>query len=53
MNDGEVVFSSRIFPDEGDRALRLFSMNGYADMVGGNMWRLKATVEHEGENWSS
>ena len=53
VNDGEVVFSSRIFPDEGDRALRLFSMNGYADMVGGNMWRLKATVEHEGENWSS
>ena len=46
VNDGEVVFSSRIFPDEGDRALRLFAINGTADMVGGNMWKLEATVEH-------
>ncbi|KPI87438.1 beta-fructosidase-like protein invertase-like protein sucrose hydrolase-like protein [Leptomonas seymouri] len=49
VNDGEEVFSSRIFPDEGDRALRLFSLNGTADMVGGSMWKLKATILHECE----
>jgi beta-fructofuranosidase len=53
VNDGEEVFSSRVFPGEGDRTLRLFSMNGSADMVGGNMWKLRATIEHEGENWTA
>ncbi|KAG5504411.1 hypothetical protein JKF63_04863 [Porcisia hertigi] len=46
VNDGEATFSSRIFPDEGDRALRVFSVNGTADMTGGSMWKLKATVSH-------
>ncbi|KAG5478487.1 hypothetical protein LSCM4_04720 [Leishmania orientalis] len=46
VNNGEATFSSRVFPDEGDRALRVFSVNGTADMVGGTMWKLKATVEH-------
>jgi beta-fructofuranosidase len=46
VNDGEATFSSRIFPDEGDRALRLFAINGTSDVVGGNMWKLNATVEH-------
>ncbi|KPA83952.1 beta-fructosidase-like proteininvertase-like proteinsucrose hydrolase-like protein [Leptomonas pyrrhocoris] len=49
VNNGEEVFSSRIFPSEGDRTLRLFSMNGSTDMVSGNMWKLKATIEHERE----
>ncbi|CAC9489661.1 beta-fructosidase-like protein [Leishmania infantum JPCM5] len=46
VNNGEATFSSRVFPDEGDRALRVFSVNGTADMVGGTMWKLKATVRH-------
>ncbi|KAG5478696.1 hypothetical protein LSCM1_06100 [Leishmania martiniquensis] len=46
VNSGEATFSSRVFPDEGDRALRVFSVNGTADMVGGTMWKLRATVEH-------
>ncbi|KAG5501261.1 hypothetical protein JIQ42_06262 [Leishmania sp. Namibia] len=46
VNNGEATFSSRVFPEEGDRALRVFSVNGTADMVGGTMWKLKATVEH-------
>ncbi|KAK7194310.1 sucrose hydrolase-like protein [Novymonas esmeraldas] len=46
VNDGEATFSTRVFPDDGDRALRVFSINGTADMVGGNMWKLKATVKH-------
>ncbi|AYU78988.1 sucrose hydrolase-like protein [Leishmania donovani] len=46
VNNGEATFSSRVFPDEGDRALRVFSVNGTADMVGGTMWKLKVTVRH-------
>ncbi|CAM36605.1 beta-fructosidase-like protein [Leishmania braziliensis MHOM/BR/75/M2904] len=46
VNNGEVTFSSRVFPEEGDRALRVFSVNGVADMAGGTMWKLETTVKH-------
>ncbi|CAJ1039334.1 putative Glycosyl hydrolase family 32 N-terminal domain/Glycosyl hydrolase family 32 C terminal, partial [Leishmania shawi] len=46
VNNGEATFSSRVFPEEGDRALRVFSVNGVADMAGGTMWKLETTVKH-------
>ncbi|CAJ1026134.1 putative Glycosyl hydrolase family 32 N-terminal domain/Glycosyl hydrolase family 32 C terminal [Leishmania utingensis] len=38
--------SIEVFVNKGDRALRVFSVNGVADMAGGTMWKLETTVKH-------
>lgn len=42
VNDGEAVLSSRIYPQEGDRALRLYAAHGEAMLCKGELWALAA-----------
>lgn len=42
VNDGEAVLSSRIYPREGDRALRLYAAHGEAMLCKGELWALAA-----------
>lgn len=45
INDGEAVFSSRIYPTEGDRQLRLFSTAGDVAITALNYWPLRSAID--------
>ncbi|EKT64943.1 glycoside hydrolase family 32 protein [Providencia burhodogranariea] len=45
INDGELCFTSRIYPQEGERALTLFAINQSAKLLKGTMWQLNKSVE--------
>ena len=41
VNDGEACLSSRIYPDAGQRELRLFAWSGHAALSEGGAWQLE------------
>ena len=40
INDGEITFSSRIYPQKNERELKLFAINGTAKLASGQLWEL-------------
>jgi fructan beta-fructosidase len=42
-NDGEVVFTTQIFPHAEDNSIELFSTKGKAIMKMGKFWMMKST----------
>ncbi|WNN45968.1 glycoside hydrolase family 32 protein [Winslowiella toletana] len=42
VNHGEATLSSRIWPQQGQRALSLFARNGQAELLSGDHWTLAA-----------
>ncbi len=42
VNQGGATFSSRIYPQPGQRALSVFATNGKATLVQGDFWTLSA-----------
>ncbi|ELX8381480.1 GH32 C-terminal domain-containing protein, partial [Providencia stuartii] len=45
INEGEMCFTSRIYPQEGERALTLFTINQSAKLIKGTLWPLKGVAE--------
>lgn len=45
INDGEAVFSSRIYPTEGDRQVKLFSTAGDVEITALHYWPLRSAIE--------
>ncbi len=41
INDGEFSFSSRIYPNENERMLKIFAINQCAKLVKGTAWQLR------------
>ncbi|HHN6977044.1 TPA: GH32 C-terminal domain-containing protein, partial [Escherichia coli] len=41
VNNGEACLSSRIYPDAGNRELRLFAWSGSASLTDGGAWQLE------------
>ncbi|EKT54246.1 glycoside hydrolase family 32 protein [Providencia sneebia] len=44
INDGELTFSSRIYPKENERKLKIFTINQQAKLIQGTIWPLKKRV---------
>lgn len=45
INDGELTFSSRIYPKKDQRALKIFAINGPAKLESGNIWELAGSIK--------
>ncbi|MER5123068.1 GH32 C-terminal domain-containing protein, partial [Providencia stuartii] len=45
INEGEMCFTSRIYPQEGERALTLFAINQKAKLIKATLWPLHKAVE--------
>ncbi|MEQ5209350.1 GH32 C-terminal domain-containing protein, partial [Proteus sp. fly-1067] len=45
INEGEICFTSRIYPQKNQRALTLFAINQSAKLLKATLWRLNKAVE--------
>lgn len=45
INEGEMCFTSRIYPQEGERVLTLFAINQKAKLIKATLWPLHKAVE--------